>query len=138
MAEPQTGWASTAPGRTKHHFYVAGACLCSYEHRQDALQFAQGEVEDFARCTACNHPRHLARRNIALGKTRPPAPDKICQGVTIEVVRGRGMMGLCGIVDCAHREFAGFWYVRFYDKAGALGLAVLLAEGQLRRKEPPA
>jgi hypothetical protein len=66
MAEQanQIGWASTKPGRTKYHFYLAtGASLCSYQRQPGALHFAMpSALQPRQFCEACNHDRHRGAR----------------------------------------------------------------------------
>ena len=63
--------------------------------------------------------------------------EPLAHGVRVEILRGK-LAGKFGLVDCADKRFPGFWWVQPYNAQGALELAVLLQEGQLKRKEPPA
>ena len=70
--------------------------------------------------------------------TTPENPGNICFKAPVMVVRGKGVAGRHGVVQAASADIAGFWWVSLYDTSGKLGRPVLLAQGQLNRKEPPA
>ena len=68
----------------------------------------------------------------------PQSPGNICWNAPVVVVRGKGVAGRHGVVQAASTDMVGFWWVGLYDARGKLGRPVLLAVGQLKRKEPPA
>ena len=63
--------------------------------------------------------------------------EPLKKGAAVQVLRGKGIAGRHGVVVAPHEQLPGFWWVSLYNRRGELELAIGLAEGQLKRKEPP-
>ncbi len=66
----RVGWASTDPGKTKHHYYDAsGKSQCNYQRQHGPLHFHEGPglPHGVECCSACN---------LALAKEKQPRPAR--------------------------------------------------------------
>ena len=77
---PQTGWASTKPGRTRFHFYdAAGKSLCSYQRQPGLLHAWTGtrKIPEDA-CSSCE--LHFKRQKADTSNARPlpSLPNQSC------------------------------------------------------------